>query len=112
MTVKKHNKATFEAEKKFLNRNAFIKIFGNHDLYWDNDPLAGKGLKEIYGKRSRSTRASFLKPGTWTFSSPTVIRAICKVMATGSANGSCRMSGGRLRAGCASTRIRRPTTTN
>lgn len=51
LTVKKHNKATFEAEKKFLENDCFIKIFGNHDLYWDNDPLAGVSLKEIYGKK-------------------------------------------------------------
>lgn len=48
-TVKRHNKLTFEAEKRFLWRNAFIKIFGNHDLYWDNDPLAQVNLTSIYG---------------------------------------------------------------
>ena len=50
-TVKKHNNATFQKEKLFIMRDAFVKIFGNHDLYWDNDPLAGVGLKEIYGKK-------------------------------------------------------------
>lgn len=49
--VKKYNKATFEAEKKFLAHNRFVKIFGNHDLYWDNDPLAWYQVKEIYGER-------------------------------------------------------------
>lgn len=49
--VKKHNQATFEAEKKFLAHNRFVKIFGNHDLYWDNDPLAWYQIKEIYGER-------------------------------------------------------------
>jgi predicted phosphodiesterase len=49
--VKKHNKATFEAEQLFLKRNAFVKIFGNHDLYWDNDPLAGYQLEKIYGQK-------------------------------------------------------------
>lgn len=49
-TVKKHNKATFKAEQQFLKRDAFVKIFGNHDLYWDNDPLAPISLKQIYGK--------------------------------------------------------------
>ena len=47
-TIKRHNKNTFEAEKKFLNRGAFVKIFGNHDLYWDNDPLAAVSLMQIY----------------------------------------------------------------
>lgn len=46
--VIKHNKENFALEQKFLNRGAFVKIFGNHDLYWDNDPLAGFNLKRIY----------------------------------------------------------------
>jgi UDP-2,3-diacylglucosamine pyrophosphatase LpxH len=49
--VKKYNKATFEAEKKFLAKNNFVKIFGNHDLYWDNDPLAAFQLKAIYSEK-------------------------------------------------------------
>jgi UDP-2,3-diacylglucosamine pyrophosphatase LpxH len=49
--VKKHNQATFETEKKFIERNVFVKIFGNHDLYWDNDPLAWVQLKNIYGEK-------------------------------------------------------------
>lgn len=52
-SVIKHNEATFEVEKKFIVRNAFTKIFGNHDLYWDNDPLAGFNLNRIYGKKIR-----------------------------------------------------------
>ena len=51
VTVKRHNKATFEKEKLFLHRKAFIKIFGNHDLYWANDPLAPVSLMQIYGER-------------------------------------------------------------
>ena len=47
--VKKFNTKTFEAERKFIDRNAFIKIFGNHDLFWQNDPLASLQLKSIYG---------------------------------------------------------------
>lgn len=50
VTIKRHNKATFNSEKLFLKRKAFIKIFGNHDLYWDNDPLAAIGLLQIYGQ--------------------------------------------------------------
>lgn len=49
--VKTHNKKTFEAEKLFLARNAFIKVFGNHDLYWDNSPLAQMNLEKIYGQK-------------------------------------------------------------
>ena len=47
-SVKKEQKPSFEKEKAFVSANAFIKIFGNHDLYWDNDPLASFQLKEIY----------------------------------------------------------------
>lgn len=49
--VKKHNQATFDIERRFLERSSFIKIFGNHDLYWDNDPLAGYQLEKIYGQK-------------------------------------------------------------
>ncbi len=53
LTVKRHNQNTFDKEKLFINRNAFAKVFGNHDLYWDNDPLAPVSLMEIYGKNIR-----------------------------------------------------------
>lgn len=48
--VKKHNEKCFEAEKKFVERDAFIKIIGNHDLYWTNDPFAWWQVKKIFGK--------------------------------------------------------------
>lgn len=48
LAVKKEQKPSFEKEKKFIPKNAFIKIFGNHDLYWQNDPFAPLQLKEIY----------------------------------------------------------------
>lgn len=43
------NKEVFEAEKLFLHRNSFIKIFGNHDLYWTTSPLAKLELINIFG---------------------------------------------------------------
>lgn len=49
LQVRKHNKSNFEAEKMFVARSAFTKIFGNHDLDWQVDPLAPVYLKEIYG---------------------------------------------------------------
>jgi len=52
-SVINHNKDTFEAEKVFISKNHFTKIFGNHDLYWDNDPLAGFNLNRIYGTKIR-----------------------------------------------------------
>lgn len=48
LQVRKHNVASFEAEAKFLHRQAFTKIFGNHDLDWEIDPLALTYLKDIY----------------------------------------------------------------
>ena len=61
ITVKRHNKPTFEAEKKFIDRNQFIKIFGNHDLYWDNDPLAQFSLHQIYGQKIDIYEGAILK---------------------------------------------------
>jgi hypothetical protein len=62
ITVKKHNKATFEMEKRFLEQKRFVKIFGNHDLYWDNDPLAAINLKKIYGQKLDIYEGLVLKP--------------------------------------------------
>jgi len=44
----KNNREVFEKEKLFVQRKAYCKIFGNHDLFWDNDPLASVYLKKIY----------------------------------------------------------------
>ncbi|MCZ4222888.1 metallophosphoesterase [Pedobacter rhodius] len=60
-SVIKHNKETFEAEKLFIKRKAFTKIFGNHDLYWDNDPLAQFNLKRIYGEVIRIYEGAILR---------------------------------------------------
>lgn len=49
-SVKKKHQPSFEREKQFAEANRFIKIFGNHDLFWQNDPLAGFQLKDVYGK--------------------------------------------------------------
>ena len=49
-SVMKHNKATFEKEKLFIDRNAYCKIIGNHDLFWKNDPFAQQYIKNIYGR--------------------------------------------------------------
>lgn len=48
--VRKKNKATFEAEKKFIANNKYVKLSGNHDLYWNTSPLAAFDLKMIYGE--------------------------------------------------------------
>ena len=56
VNVKKHNGNTFDKEQAFLDKEKFIKIYGNHDLYWDNDPLAEINLKEIYGQKDTHLR--------------------------------------------------------
>jgi UDP-2,3-diacylglucosamine pyrophosphatase LpxH len=48
--IEKFNKEVYAAEKLFIDRDAYCKVFGNHDLFWDNDPLAKFWLKKIYGK--------------------------------------------------------------
>jgi UDP-2,3-diacylglucosamine pyrophosphatase LpxH len=49
-SIMKHNQETFEAEKKFVKRNAFYKIYGNHDIFWKIDPFSKMFLRELYGK--------------------------------------------------------------
>lgn len=51
IAVKKANIASFEKEKLFLQRNAFIKVFGNHDLLWDNSPFSSLELQNIYQQK-------------------------------------------------------------
>ncbi len=49
-SVMKHNQNTFDKEKLFDDRKAFVKLFGNHDLFWDNDPFSAVYLKKMYGR--------------------------------------------------------------
>jgi predicted phosphodiesterase len=51
LVVMKYNVNVFEKEKLFSDRNAFYKIYGNHDLFWDNDPFSSIYLKKMYGKK-------------------------------------------------------------
>ena len=46
--VRKANQQSIEQEKAFILRGAFTKIFGNHDLLWDQDPFAPQYLKNMY----------------------------------------------------------------
>lgn len=47
--VKKNQKESFEKEKPFFMQDRGIKLYGNHDLFWNYDPLAAVHLKAIYG---------------------------------------------------------------
>jgi UDP-2,3-diacylglucosamine pyrophosphatase LpxH len=59
--IEKHNEAVYAKEKLFIDRNAFCKVFGNHDLFWDNDPLKNLWLKRIYGKVIRIFTAVLIR---------------------------------------------------
>lgn len=47
--VKEAQTAAFERERLFHDRGALTKLFGNHDLFWDNDPFAAQQLKAVFG---------------------------------------------------------------
>jgi len=58
--VKDSYPKTFEAEKKFVEKKSFVKILGNHDLYWGNDPFAWWQLKKIYNEEIKVYEAVIL----------------------------------------------------
>lgn len=47
--VLKEQKPSIERYKKFIARNRFYKVIGNHDLDWKNDPLAISLIKTTFG---------------------------------------------------------------
>lgn len=49
-SILQHNKETFEAEKRFVKRNAFFKVYGNHDLFWEIDPFSKMYRWQVYDK--------------------------------------------------------------
>jgi len=60
--VKKFNEASIEREKLFIQKSKLTKIFGNHDLYWDNDPLAWWQIKKMYGQEVKIYEGAILQP--------------------------------------------------
>src|SRR5436189_552340 len=59
--VKKNNSLSFEKEKKFIERNAFIKVFGNHDLAWNTDVDTAIEMQRIYGQKIKVYEGAILK---------------------------------------------------
>ena len=59
--VKESYPKTFDAERKFLDRKSFVKVLGNHDLYWGNDPFAWWQLKKIYNEDVKIYEALILE---------------------------------------------------
>lgn len=49
--VKKSNVPSLAKEILFLHDKRFTKLFGNHDLYWDNDPFAALQLQQMFGEK-------------------------------------------------------------
>jgi UDP-2,3-diacylglucosamine pyrophosphatase LpxH len=49
--VKDANKASFDKEKNFIRRNAFVKIFGNHDLAWNTDLFTELEMQKVYDEK-------------------------------------------------------------
>lgn len=47
--VLKHQKPSFERYQKFISRNRFYKVIGNHDLDWRIDLLAISQIKPTFG---------------------------------------------------------------
>lgn len=46
--VKAKNKESIALQKQFLLRQQYTKVYGNHDVFWNNDPFAGIHLKSMY----------------------------------------------------------------
>lgn len=46
--VKAKNKQSIMIQKKFLLQQRYTKVYGNHDLFWNNDPFAGFHLYSMY----------------------------------------------------------------
>lgn len=59
--VIKANKVSFDAEGRFAFAGRFYKVFGNHDLYWDNDPLASVMLKSVYKQEVKTYEGILLQ---------------------------------------------------
>jgi hypothetical protein len=44
------NKDSIALQKKFLQEKRFTKVFGNHDIFWHNEPFAGLYQWDMYGQ--------------------------------------------------------------
>lgn len=51
--VKDKNKESILMERRFYLRDGLIKMFGNHDVFWNNDPLAPLQLASMYGSKMK-----------------------------------------------------------
>jgi predicted phosphodiesterase len=59
--VKANNKESIALQNKFHQKNCYTKVFGNHDIFWNNDPFAGLHLMGMYDKAPKIYEAVLLK---------------------------------------------------
>lgn len=59
--IKAKNKETIALQKKFLQQQRYTKVYGNHDIFWNNDPFAGMHLYHMYGQTLKTYDAVLLK---------------------------------------------------
>ncbi len=46
--VKANNKKSIALQKQFVQQQRYTKVYGNHDVFWNNDPFAPLQLKSMY----------------------------------------------------------------
>ena len=61
LNVPRKNKDSYELEKKYFEADRYYKVFGNHDIYWNNDPFASLQLIRIFGKSFKVYEALILQ---------------------------------------------------
>jgi UDP-2,3-diacylglucosamine pyrophosphatase LpxH len=59
--VKAKNKESIALQNKFYQKNCYTKVFGNHDIFWNNDPFASLYLADMYDKNLKVYEAVLLK---------------------------------------------------
>jgi hypothetical protein len=55
------NGSCFDAEKKFMQRNHYFRVYGNHDLEWKYPIQRDMFLKPVFGKKLRVLEGILLK---------------------------------------------------
>lgn len=58
--IKAKNKDTIALQKKFLLKERYCKVYGNHDTFWNNDPFASLHLLGMYGQAVKIYEAVLL----------------------------------------------------
>ena len=61
--VLEKNQACLQAEKRFLDRNQYSRVFGNHDLEWKFPFQVNRYLKPVFGSGLKIYEAILLETG-------------------------------------------------